>query len=148
MGIFLISWVWEVIFVPNSKNSNQYKKIKRRHFRHFKNWCTWLGIRVGLFTPDRAFEEVCKTRITQLRQPCLKLVELVMEEIRQILKPIISKVGIWVCTVKHACQNVCVCFVSPWSSGTRPRKIVYLLKYVIIWTLKNDWDSLEYFSTK
>jgi len=51
------------------------------------------GIRVGLFTPDRAFEEIVKSRITQLRQPCLKLVELVLEEVRKILKPILSKMN-------------------------------------------------------
>ena len=65
-----------------------------RLFSDFLKIDDWLGVRVGLFTPDKAFEEVVKTKIAQLKQPCMKLIELVIEEIRQILKPIMSKVGI------------------------------------------------------
>ena len=80
--------------------------------------CTWLGIRVGLFTPDRAFENVVKTKITQLKQPCLKLVELCVEEIRQILIPLTLKVGIRVCKWMTLLLTICLFFV-PHSAGGR-----------------------------
>ncbi len=47
---------------------------------------------MGLFTPGKAFEVVVKARISQLTGPCLKLVELVVEEIRQIARNGLSKV--------------------------------------------------------
>ena len=49
-------------------------------------------MRVGLFTPDKAFEVVTKSRITDLKPPCLKLIELVVEEIKQTFASSISKV--------------------------------------------------------
>ena len=39
-------------------------------------------MRVGLFTPDKAFEVVTKSRIVQLKAPCIKLIELVVEEVK------------------------------------------------------------------
>ena len=53
-----------------------------------------LGVRVGLFTPSNAFEVVVKKRIAELKGPCLKLIELVVEEIRQIITGSIGKVGL------------------------------------------------------
>ena len=49
-------------------------------------------MRVGLFTPGQAFEVVVKQRIEQLKSPCLKLIELVVEEIRQIISSGLLKV--------------------------------------------------------
>ena len=90
--------------------------------------CTWLGIRVGLFTPDRAFEEVVKTKITQLKQPCLKLVELCHEEIRQILMPLFLKVGIRVCKWMTLLLTICLFFV-PHSAGGRFKDLgVHMVK--------------------
>ena len=44
------------------------------------------GIRVGLFTPDQAFEVVTRRLIEQLRAPCLKCVELVSSELHNVVK--------------------------------------------------------------
>ena len=35
-----------------------------------------------MFTPDKAFEVVTKSRIVQLKAPCIKLIELVVEEVK------------------------------------------------------------------
>ncbi len=51
-----------------------------------------LGVRIGLFTPDEAFEIVTKNRITSLKEPSLKLVELVVEEMKTILFDSLKKV--------------------------------------------------------
>ncbi|KAL2089361.1 hypothetical protein ACEWY4_014049 [Coilia grayii] len=39
------------------------------------------GIRTGLFTPDLAFEAIVKKQIIKLREPCLKCVDMVTEEL-------------------------------------------------------------------
>lgn len=44
------------------------------------------GIRVGLFTPDMAFETIVKKQINRLKPPCLKCVDLVMTELVNIVK--------------------------------------------------------------
>ena len=43
------------------------------------------GIRVGLFTPDEAFEAVVKNLIEKLKLPCLKCVDLVAAELNEVV---------------------------------------------------------------
>ena len=51
-----------------------------------------LGVRVGLFTPDRAFDMVTKAQIMKLKGPSVKLVDLVCQEILCISRDIAAKV--------------------------------------------------------
>ena len=51
-----------------------------------------IGVRVGLFTPDKAFDVVTKSRIENLKVPCMKLIELVSEELKQAVAPSFMKV--------------------------------------------------------
>ena len=51
-----------------------------------------VGVRVGLFTPGKAFEVVVKQRIAQLKTPCVKLIELVVEEINHVATTGLAKV--------------------------------------------------------
>jgi len=44
------------------------------------------GIRVGLFTPDMAFEAVVKGQIAKLREPSLKCVDLVIVELGNVVR--------------------------------------------------------------
>lgn len=37
------------------------------------------GIRVGLFTPDKAFEAIVKRQIAKLKEPSIKCVDLVVQ---------------------------------------------------------------------
>ena len=53
-----------------------------------------LGVRIGLFTPDRAFDMVSNQQISKLKAPSLKLVELVSAEIMSIAKAAAAKVKI------------------------------------------------------
>ena len=54
---------------------------------------TYLGIRVGLFTPDRAFDMVTKQQISKLKPPSIKLVDLVCSELLAISREITNKVS-------------------------------------------------------
>ncbi|KAK6631860.1 hypothetical protein RUM43_013926 [Polyplax serrata] len=44
------------------------------------------GIRVGLFTPDMAFEAIVKKQISRLKEPSLKCVDLVVQELSNVVR--------------------------------------------------------------
>ncbi|XP_052747453.1 dynamin isoform X4 [Bicyclus anynana] len=44
------------------------------------------GIRVGLFTPDMAFEAIVKKQIGRLKEPSLKCVDLVVQELSNVVR--------------------------------------------------------------
>lgn len=44
------------------------------------------GVRVGLFTPDMAFEAIAKTQIAKLKTPSLKCIELVVSELSCVIR--------------------------------------------------------------
>merc|ERR1712106_998275 len=49
------------------------------------------GVRIGLFTPDRAFDMVSKAQIAKLKEPSLKLVDLVTHEMMNMCKDATGK---------------------------------------------------------
>jgi len=51
------------------------------------------GVRVGLFTPDRAFDMVTKAQISKLKPPSIKLVDLVCQELMSISREITTKMN-------------------------------------------------------
>lgn len=53
----------------------------------------YLISRTGLFTPDMAFETIVKKQIIKLKAPCIKLVDLVTEELITTLYQCINKVA-------------------------------------------------------
>lgn len=52
------------------------------------------GIRVGLFTPDMAFEAIVKKQISQLKEPILKCIDLVVQELSAVVRICTEKVCI------------------------------------------------------
>ena len=51
-----------------------------------------VGIRVGLFTPDMAFEAIVKKQIGRLREPGLKCCDLVTQELTNVIRMVAEKV--------------------------------------------------------
>lgn len=51
------------------------------------------GIRVGLFTPDMAFEAIVKRQIAQLKEPVIKCVDLVVQELSAVVRFCTDKVS-------------------------------------------------------
>ena len=49
--------------------------------------------RVGLFTPDMAFEAIVKRQIDKLRAPAVKCVDMVMSELVNVIKKCSSNVS-------------------------------------------------------
>ncbi|XP_047736526.1 dynamin isoform X2 [Hyalella azteca] len=51
------------------------------------------GIRVGLFTPDMAFDAIVKTQIARLKEPSLKCVDLVVQELTNVVRTTAMKMS-------------------------------------------------------
>ncbi|KAL0276140.1 UNVERIFIED_CONTAM: hypothetical protein PYX00_003775 [Menopon gallinae] len=51
------------------------------------------GIRVGLFTPDMAFEAIVKKQISRLKEPSLKCVDLVVQELSNVVRVCTDKMS-------------------------------------------------------
>ncbi|NXI34736.1 DYN2 protein, partial [Galbula dea] len=49
------------------------------------------GCRTGLFTPDLAFEAIVKKQVVKLKEPCLKCVDLVIQELINTVRQCTSK---------------------------------------------------------
>ena len=53
------------------------------------------GVRVGLFTPDKAFEEITRRQIVRLKTPALKCVDLVVGELSTVVRKCSDRVRFW-----------------------------------------------------
>lgn len=51
------------------------------------------GIRVGLFTPDMAFEAIAKKQIARLKEPSIKCVDLVVNELCNVIRNVAEHVS-------------------------------------------------------
>ncbi|RVE69622.1 hypothetical protein OJAV_G00079810 [Oryzias javanicus] len=51
------------------------------------------GVRTGLFTPDLAFEAIVKKQIVKLKTPCLKCIDLVIQELISTVRQCTNKLG-------------------------------------------------------
>lgn len=54
--------------------------------------CGILGIRVGLFTPDMAFDAIVKKQIDKLKEPSLKCIDLCVQELSNVVRQTTEKV--------------------------------------------------------
>ncbi len=68
------------LFFKYEKNENQLRKEIAFTILNIQ------GVRVGLFTPDMAFEYITKNQIEKLVGPALKCVDLVSTEIMTVIK--------------------------------------------------------------
>jgi len=76
VSTFKMFVVYDVL-VGNSQN------FKRQTFR------------VGLFTPDMAFEAIVKKQISRLKEPSLKCVDLVVNELTNVIRTCGEQVHTW-----------------------------------------------------
>uniref|UniRef100_A0AAY5KKS2 Dynamin-2 n=1 Tax=Esox lucius TaxID=8010 RepID=A0AAY5KKS2_ESOLU len=51
------------------------------------------GVRTGLFTPDLAFEAIVKKQIIKLKEPCIKCIDLVIQELINTVRQCTCKLG-------------------------------------------------------
>lgn len=53
----------------------------------------FLDIRTGLFTPDMAFEAIVKKQVIKLKEPCVKCVDMVIQELINTVRQCSNKVN-------------------------------------------------------
>ncbi|XP_071948137.1 dynamin-1-like isoform X2 [Antedon mediterranea] len=76
--IFHVQFPFEIV-----KMEYDERRLRREISITIKNA---LGVRVGLFTPDMAFEAITKKQISRLKEPALKCVDLVISELNNIIR--------------------------------------------------------------
>ncbi|NWX12767.1 DYN2 protein, partial [Aegotheles bennettii] len=87
----------------------------------------------GLFTPDLAFEAIVKKQVVKLKEPCLKCVDLVIQELINTVRQCTSKVSIRSFPAGWGSRsNAHTCLAprkppKPTKSGSLPRKSGILL---------------------
>ena len=67
------------------------------------------GVRVGLFTPDMAFDIITKNQISNLESPAIKCVDMVSGELLTIIKDCAEAVCVCVCVSVFVCLCFSVC---------------------------------------
>lgn len=69
------------------------------HYNNIFSFSLFVCIRTGLFTPDMAFEAIVKKQVVKLKGPCVKCVDMVIQElIDQHSAPVLQQgnsCGIW-----------------------------------------------------
>ena len=70
------------------------KELRRTITISIKNQ---LGVRVGLFTPDMAFEDVVKDQIRKLLQPAMKCIDMVSTELGEVIQKCGDGVSVCAC---------------------------------------------------
>lgn len=55
--------------------------------------CFLPAVRTGLFTPDMAFEAIVKKQVIKLKEPCVKCVDMVIQELINTVRQCSNKVA-------------------------------------------------------
>ena len=82
------------------------------------------GIRVGLFTPDMAFEAIVKKQIGRLKEPSLKCIDLVVTELSNVVRMTAEKVD------RETCSSLACLIVIPWLSH---HVVLIILSRIYVW---------------
>lgn len=123
-----LSFVWNLYQVYQSSNSLEvilyslyyilYYKDNRYQIDNLSPYKSYLwavlfilisisvGIRVGLFTPDMAFEAIVKKQISRLKEPSLKCVDLVVLELSNVVRICTDKVSVSLRYILHTLMSV------------------------------------------
>ena len=49
---------------------------------------------MGLFTPDMAFEAIVKKQIARMKEPSIKCIDLVVQELSNVVRTVAEKVSV------------------------------------------------------
>lgn len=78
----------KVLTHPVWRNSYANAKLHNNQSDHFFSFS-----RTGLFTPDMAFEAIVKKQIVKLKEPCIKCVDMVIQELINTVRQCSNKVS-------------------------------------------------------
>ena len=68
----------------STATNNLEVRLPKDHTLYFVLF--YAGVRLGLFTPDLAFDVVARKQIDRLRQPVLLMVDLVSQEVLKVVQ--------------------------------------------------------------
>ena len=82
------------------------------------------GIRVGHFTPDLAFEAIVKKQITKLRQPSVKCVDLVINEMGEVVRRCTEKMSRYP-RLREECERIIMSHVREREQGAKDQILMH-----------------------
>ena len=100
------------------------------------------GIRVGLFTPDMAFDAIVKKQIERLKEPSLKCVDLVVQELTNVVRACTEKMSRYPRLRDEAERIVCT-FIRERESELK-RQIILLIDCELAYMNTNHEDFIGF----
>ncbi|XP_041640717.1 dynamin-2-like isoform X3 [Cheilinus undulatus] len=83
------------------------------------------GVRTGLFTPDLAFEAIVKKQIIKLKEPCLKCIDLVIQELINTVRQCTNKLGSYP-RLKEETERIVTTYVRERDSKTKDQVLLLI----------------------
>ncbi|KAF7689211.1 hypothetical protein HF521_012564 [Silurus meridionalis] len=83
------------------------------------------GVRTGLFTPDMAFEAIVKKQIIKLKEPCLKCIDLVIQELINTVRQCTAKLSSYP-RLREETERIVTTFIRERDSKTKDQVMLLI----------------------
>ncbi|CAL1262969.1 unnamed protein product [Larinioides sclopetarius] len=100
------------------------------------------GIRVGLFTPDMAFEAIVKKQIAKLKEPALKCVDLVVAELGNVVRKCTDKMNRYP-HLREETERIITCFIREREQRTK-EQLILLVEVELAYMNTNHEDFIGF----
>ncbi|GFW87151.1 dynamin [Trichonephila clavipes] len=100
------------------------------------------GIRVGLFTPDMAFEAIVKKQISKLKEPALKCVDLVVAELGNVVRKCTEKMNRYP-TLREETERIITSFIREREQRTK-EQLILLVEVELAYMNTNHEDFIGF----
>ncbi|XP_064457372.1 dynamin-like isoform X4 [Ornithodoros turicata] len=100
------------------------------------------GIRVGLFTPDMAFEAIVKKQIAKLKEPSIKCVDLVVAELGNVIRRCAEKMSRYP-RLREETERIITCHVRE-RENTAKHQISWLVEVELAYMNTNHEDFIGF----
>ncbi|KAM9454964.1 dynamin-2 isoform 6-T6 [Clarias gariepinus] len=100
------------------------------------------GVRTGLFTPDLAFEAIVKKQIIKLKEPCLKCIDLVIQELINTVRQCTSKLSSYPC-LREETERIVTTYIRERDSKTKDQ-VMLLIDIELAYINTNHEDFIGF----
>uniref|UniRef100_A0AAQ4RBD7 Dynamin-2 n=1 Tax=Gasterosteus aculeatus aculeatus TaxID=481459 RepID=A0AAQ4RBD7_GASAC len=104
------------------------------------------GVRTGLFTPDLAFEAIVKKQIIKLKEPCLKCIDLVIQELINTFRQCTNKLGSYP-RLREETERIVTTYVRERDSKTKDQ-VLLLIDIELSYINTNHEDFIGFTTSK
>uniref|UniRef100_A0AAQ5ZGG1 Dynamin-2 n=1 Tax=Amphiprion ocellaris TaxID=80972 RepID=A0AAQ5ZGG1_AMPOC len=101
------------------------------------------GVRTGLFTPDMAFEAIVKKQIIKLKEPCLKCIDMVIQELINTVRQCTNKLGSYP-RLREETERIVTTYVRERDSKTKDQ-VLLLIDIELSYINTNHEDFIGFF---